>query len=122
MVVVDTGLDSTATDTHAWLKGVEGEPDPAIRPGGQLDKYAGHGTFIAGVVRSVAPRCEVYVQAAFPTLGTVIESELVETALRLLFRSQKQRAELPPLPTFRSGGAFVDVADRDALYQAMEGR
>jgi hypothetical protein len=23
---------------------------------------------------------------------------------------------------FRSGGALVDIADRDALYQAMEGR
>ena len=49
-------------------------------------------------------------------------SELVETALRGLFRSQKQRQEVPPLPTFHSGGTLVDVADRDALYQAMEGR
>ena len=49
-------------------------------------------------------------------------SELVETALRLLFRSQKKREDLPPLPTYHSGGALVDVADRDALYQAMEGR
>jgi hypothetical protein len=30
--------------------------------------------------------------------------------------------ELSPLPTSRSGGAFVDIADREALYQAMEGR
>ena len=49
-------------------------------------------------------------------------SELVETALRLLFHSQKKREDLPPLPTYHSGGALVDVADRDALYQAMEGR
>ncbi len=49
-------------------------------------------------------------------------SELVETALRLLFRSAKKRPELLTLPSFRSGGALVDVADRDALYQAMEGR
>ena len=49
-------------------------------------------------------------------------SELVETALHQLFRTRKSRAELPPLPTFRSGGALVDVADRDALYQAIEGR
>lgn len=49
-------------------------------------------------------------------------SELVETALRLMFRSQKKREELAPLPTFRSGGTLVDVADRDALYHAMEGR
>jgi len=49
-------------------------------------------------------------------------SELVETALRLLLRSQRKRGRIPALPTFRSGGTLVDVADRDALYQAMEGR
>jgi len=49
-------------------------------------------------------------------------SELVETALRLLFRSPRKRAEIPALPTFRGGGTMVDVADREALYHAMEGR
>ncbi len=49
-------------------------------------------------------------------------SELVETALRMFFRPEKKSEELPALPTFRSGGAMIDVADRDALYQAMEGR
>jgi len=46
-------------------------------------------------------------------------SELVESALRLLPRSQKKRGELPPLPTFKSGGPLVDIADRDALYHAI---
>ena len=49
-------------------------------------------------------------------------SELVETALRLLLISQRKRGRLPALPKFRSGGALVDVADRDALYHAVEGR
>ncbi len=49
-------------------------------------------------------------------------SELVEAALRILLRSKKERANLPPLPTFRSGGILVDVANRQALYQAMEDR
>jgi hypothetical protein len=49
-------------------------------------------------------------------------SELVETALRNLFRAQKVPKDATPLPVFHSGGALVDVADRDALYQAMEGR
>ena len=49
-------------------------------------------------------------------------SELVETALRLLFQSRKERVELPPLPSFGSSGYLVDVADREALYQAMEDR
>ena len=49
-------------------------------------------------------------------------SELVESALRLLLRSQRKQQKIAPLPTFHSGGALVDIADRDALYQAMEGR
>ncbi|MGD0334691.1 MAG: DUF6364 family protein [Xanthobacteraceae bacterium] len=49
-------------------------------------------------------------------------SELVEMALRLLLRSQRKREEIVALQSFRSGGALVDIADRDALYQAMDGR
>ncbi len=49
-------------------------------------------------------------------------SELMESALRLLLQGEKRLQELPPLPSFKSDGAFIDIADRDALYQAMEGR
>jgi len=49
-------------------------------------------------------------------------SELVETALRLLLRSQRKRGTVPPLPSFQGGRELVDIADRNALYQAMEGR
>ena len=49
-------------------------------------------------------------------------SEMVETALRLLLRSRRKQGVPPALPSFHSGGALVDIADRDALYQAMEGR
>lgn len=49
-------------------------------------------------------------------------SEIVEAALRLFFERRTESAsDLPELPAFRSR-AFVDVADREALYGAMEGR
>ena len=48
-------------------------------------------------------------------------SELVETALRLLLQQRTPSRPLPPLPTFHSGGHLVDVADREAVYQTMEG-
>ncbi len=44
-------------------------------------------------------------------------SEIVEIALRLMLGSRPK-----PLPTFNSGGHLVDIADRNALYDAMEGR
>jgi plasmid stability protein len=49
-------------------------------------------------------------------------SDLVETALRMLLQSTRKPPDLPPLPTLKSGGHTVDIADREALYQAMEGR
>lgn len=49
-------------------------------------------------------------------------SDLVETALRGLFQSRHKKEELAPLPSFHGGGALVDIADREALYHAMEGR
>lgn len=49
-------------------------------------------------------------------------SELVESALRLLFQNTKTPKALSPLPSFKSGGYLVDITDREALYQAMEGR
>lgn len=49
-------------------------------------------------------------------------SELVETALRRLLQAKPDPTEIQPLPTFKSGGALVEIADREALYRAMEGR
>jgi Ribbon-helix-helix protein, copG family len=48
-------------------------------------------------------------------------SELVEAALRRLLQTQSTAVKLEPLPKFRSGGALVDIAVRDALYRAIEG-
>ena len=47
-------------------------------------------------------------------------SELVETALRTLFRAQKEAKKLPPLPTFHGGEMFVDPANRDELYRILD--
>lgn len=51
-------------------------------------------------------------------------SELVEAGLRLLFQTGREGTEpmLPALPTLRSGGHRVDVADRDVLMDAMDER
>ena len=54
--------------------------------------------------------------------GTTI-SNLVESALRAMLEERVDGGfDLPPLPSFDLGKPAVDVADRDALFQAMEGR
>jgi len=47
-------------------------------------------------------------------------SELVESALRMFLGRPKNTKKLPPLPEFHSGGARVNVANREALYDVME--
>ena len=47
-------------------------------------------------------------------------SELVESGLRLVLQTKPPARPLPPLPSFAGGRELVDVADRDALYEAME--
>jgi hypothetical protein len=49
-------------------------------------------------------------------------SEVAEEALRqLLDVAPRTRRDPVDLPTFRGGGPLVDISDRDALYDAMEG-
>jgi subtilisin family serine protease len=63
VAVVDSGWHDTALDPASiaaqWLAGVDGDPEP---PGPMLRPYGGHGTFIAGVVRCLAPSAEVRVE------------------------------------------------------------
>ena len=49
-------------------------------------------------------------------------SELMESALRLLLTAKGAPRSMLPLPSFKSGGARIEIADREALYEAMEGR
>ena len=60
VVVIDTGIHA---DGHAagWLAGVGGDPDPRIDTQGYLFPSAGHGTFVAGVIRQVRPGTRVHV-------------------------------------------------------------
>jgi hypothetical protein len=79
--VADTGLLDGAATSVPWLHGVQGDPDPLPKPlpdGTQpIPPYAGHGTFVAGVVRCMAPRADVYVGNIFNTAGSALESDFV---------------------------------------------
>jgi len=74
--VVDTGWHPpAATDpVTPWLAGVTGDPE-SFDPD-DIRAYAGHGTFVAGVVRVAAPQAEVRVEGFLPNGGAIFESDM----------------------------------------------
>jgi len=79
--VADTGLLKGAAGTAPWLTGVTGDPDPLPKPlpdGTQpIPPYTGHGTFVAGVARCLAPRADVFVANIFNVAGSGLETDFV---------------------------------------------
>lgn len=75
VVVVDTGW--TELPRSPWLDGVDGDTEIVLDDQGNIRPYAGHGKFIAGVIRAVAPAAEVFVKGVFTKAGASWESDLV---------------------------------------------
>ena len=116
--VADTGLLQDADVDHPWLNGVTraldeyGNPQPWDPPGVTLNgvttipPYAGHGTFVAGLIRCMAPEADVIVSNMFQIAGSTLESDLgaeLDRALALgvdvfnLSITATTRKELSPL-------------------------
>jgi subtilisin family serine protease len=80
--LADSGLLADAAVGHPWLAGVR--PDDPVNdvdpfsPGADItSKYTGHGTFVAGVMRCLAPSAEVVVTRGLANGGSSLESALV---------------------------------------------
>ena len=110
----DTGLLTNAAAGHPWLAGVNGEEDPNTPPAPTsstplppIKPYSGHGTFVAGVLRCVAPAAQLHVDEVFSIAGSHLESHgirrMVHRGLRNgvdiihLTIAATTRKDLPPI-------------------------
>jgi hypothetical protein len=141
VVVIDLGFGpGEPTPAHWWLTGVTGDPENAYSDTTAADPsawvirpYAGHGTFVAGVLRAVAPKADVVVRRALvpasetaidPSLaGGQFESDLVATLLDVLTTENPDVICMPagtyaepgsPPAGFAVFGAVLAAHNRDA--------
>ncbi len=77
VAVVDTGLIPAAAAQHPWMHGVSGDADLEVAEGVLIERYGGHGTFIASIIRATAPRADVRVYRHFDRAGAAYESDIV---------------------------------------------
>jgi subtilisin family serine protease len=92
VAVVDTGFLQgwESRSQTGWLAGITDydvdDPD-VLPPRNFIDPYAGHGTFISGVVRAIAPATEVTVDGIIAVAGVVDEASIVKQLGEGLSRS-----------------------------------
>jgi subtilisin family serine protease len=88
VVVVDTGLLPEHTLhpplQHDVLADVDDVEDKDVDGDQHIDPYAGHGTFIAGVIRSVAPAATVVLEQVLDDDGLVDEADLSRQLIEAL--------------------------------------
>jgi subtilisin family serine protease len=94
VATIDTGISDQPRDDR-WLQGVGGDVDPLDRyplPDGDdyLDLAAGHGTFVAGIVRQVAPRAEVTAYEAVDSDGIGTEVTVACEMIRAVREGEAQ--------------------------------
>jgi subtilisin family serine protease len=104
VLVIDTGLVPEFKD-HSWLAAedvtgrsrlpgappVDGQtrtttdPEDPVHPD-EIKEYAGHGTFIAGVLRCVAPAVQVFVSNAMQSVlaGAILENDFHDFLVTVL--------------------------------------
>jgi Subtilase family len=110
VAIIDTGR-SDQVRTDGWLQGISGDIDPLDEfpagGDGYLDLDAGHGTFVAGIIRQVAPRARVMVYRALDSDGIGSEVSAACEMIRAVKEGQaniinlslgcQTRDDLPPV-------------------------
>jgi subtilisin family serine protease len=88
--VSDTGLQPGYDDAirYPWLAGVDGieeQRGPTLPNGLQsIPQYAGHGTFVAGVAKCMAPTAAVFVNDHFTMSGGELEYVIIQKLEELI--------------------------------------
>lgn len=113
VTVIDTGLSAGWREKNPWpwdpdWNEVDGEDELATfdEKTGDIAPHAGHGMFIAGLIRCVAPRAKVNVRGTMRWAGAMHEHEVAQTILEVLAKDP------PDIISFSAGFMIHDRPGR----------
>jgi Subtilase family len=103
--VVDTGWHQDAADNGEtpWLDDdvfpIEGDPETVVPT--DIGSYVGHGTFVAGVIRCLAPATDLEIEGVLKHAGAVYESDIAAELNEAM--ADLEEGELPKLISISAG-------------------
>lgn len=112
--VIDTGLVPTYQD-HPWIADLQPSRRFLLADGEAIPLDYGHGTFVAGVLRRVAPEANVIVNNDFRCAGALTECMLRDALMRAITE--------PPTPhiiSLSAGGSSEDGITMHGLAGVVE--
>jgi hypothetical protein len=118
VAIIDTGRAGQRR-TDGWLRGIEGDKDPLDafpppRGDGYLDADAGHGTFVTGIVRQIAPGARIRHYRAVDSDGIATEVAIACEMIRAVTEDGAQIVNLS------LGGHTHDDVPPIAIAAALE--
>jgi len=122
VALVDTGI-AAAPRADGWLGGAvigPGAADPldVLPVAGRLDWGSGHGTFTAGIVRQVAPRCEIVAYRFTRGDGLGTDEDVADLLLQAAWEAHE--AGIPTVINASLGTPAVDGVPPLAMRSAIE--
>ncbi|WP_424533036.1 S8/S53 family peptidase [Sphaerisporangium viridialbum] len=106
VLVIDTGLVHDYTG-HTWMAAhVSGGGRYAqLDEDGYVQQYVGHGTFIGGLINTVAPNTDVEVSRTLTHAGAILEDEFGERVLAALEDYERAHGRWPAIISLSAGVA-----------------
>jgi len=125
VVVIDTGRRQDVEQAHTWLSSppITGDPEQQ-----GIEHYTGHGTFVCGVLRSMAPKVSIDVNGVLYALGAADEEDMAQELYEAVFQDRPDiismsagttsRDDLPPIAL---SVICEQLADQGVLLVAAAG-
>jgi thermitase len=120
VAIIDTGRTAEERD-DAWFTGVQPtgtDPLNVLPPMDRNDWFAGHGTFTAGIVRQIAPTCEILVYRFTGPDGLGTDDKAADTFRKAADDAARDGRRLIINASF--GAPAVDGVQPLALQEAVE--